>query len=91
MQVADKVGIQHMFFLAGIAHVLLAHILRLQRYFKILILIAQTVVPDKVWGKGDGSISVMNFPFLPSGILVLIKRFGKIPDAVTAPGGIGIP
>ena len=41
VQVAYKIGIKYMVFLTGITHVLLAHIMRLQRYTKLFILVTE--------------------------------------------------
>ena len=64
VQVAYKIGIKHMVFLTGIAHVLFAHIMRLQRYIKLFIFITEQVVQYKIGRKGDWSITMVNFPLV---------------------------
>ena len=88
-QVAYSVGIEAVLLLPAVAHVLLAHILCLQRHVEPSPVVGNAVAHDYLWREREACLAVC---YIPTCVCVIVvQHLGKLLYAVAAEGGIGIP
>ena len=88
-QVAHEIGIEAVCLNPRVAHVLLAHILRLQCDVKPALAVCEGVVCDYLGREREPAVAVSYLPTLVC--VVIVQYLGELLYAVTAQGGVCLP